>query len=564
METEEDVLNLNEDADYLSGDELMDENEDDDEALAVEDTLMSTAETRKKRGGKRRHSRCWKHFAIIGEKYPDGTNDVECKFCKLSYFLNLRRSGTSSLLRHMKVCSLNPVPSIPGTGRKIDQLVFRELIAVALIEHNLPFSFVEYKKVRETLYYANPRIEFWCRNTAASNCLKIYEKEKLKLRQQLKDIPGRFCLTTDLWRALTVEGYMCLTAHYIDGNWDLKSRIIDFCAFPPPHTGGAIAMKIVELLKDWGLEKRVFSVTVDNASSNDNMQSILRRQLRNDLVCNGEFFHVRCVAHILKLIVQDGLSVISGALEKIRESVKFANVTESREGLFQSCVEAVAIKPRNGGVLPGLVMDVATRWNSTHLMLDIAIIYREAFRQLAEVEACYQFCPNELEWERAELIRDFLAPCAEMTNLISGSFYPTANLYFMQVWMIENWLRENEFSGDEVICEMVASMQPKFNKYWEEYSDILAIAAVLDPRLKFACLEYCFTTLDASTSKTKVDHIRKKLKKLFDVYKKNTRKNVAGASRSNAAQTTLHGYDVSSLLTLLVSLSLNVVVFIKV
>jgi len=70
MENEEDVLNLNEDADYKSGDELMDENEDDDEAVAVVDTLMSTAETRRKTGGKRRHSRCWKHFAIIGEKYP--------------------------------------------------------------------------------------------------------------------------------------------------------------------------------------------------------------------------------------------------------------------------------------------------------------------------------------------------------------------------------------------------------------------------------------------------------------------------------------------------------------
>ncbi|KAL0814093.1 hypothetical protein Bca101_070536 [Brassica carinata] len=51
MENEEDVLNLNEDADYKSGDELMDENEDDDEAVAVVDTLMSTAETRRKTGG---------------------------------------------------------------------------------------------------------------------------------------------------------------------------------------------------------------------------------------------------------------------------------------------------------------------------------------------------------------------------------------------------------------------------------------------------------------------------------------------------------------------------------
>ena len=47
----------------------------------------------------------------------------------------------------------------------IDQLVFREMIAVALIEHNLPYSFVEYTRVREALAYSNPTIEFWCRNT---------------------------------------------------------------------------------------------------------------------------------------------------------------------------------------------------------------------------------------------------------------------------------------------------------------------------------------------------------------------------------------------------------------
>lgn len=195
----DDTLNL-EDTDYMSGDEIMDQNSDGDEAEAeaVEDTLMSTAENRRKRGGKRRHSRCWKHFSIVGEKYPDGTNDVQCKFCKHTYNFNLRRSGTSGLLRHMKVCSLNPVPGTPGNGRMIDQLVFREMVAVALIEHNLPYSLVEYRRVREALTYVNPTIEFWSRNTAASDCLRIYEREKLKLRHMLKEIPGRICLTTDL------------------------------------------------------------------------------------------------------------------------------------------------------------------------------------------------------------------------------------------------------------------------------------------------------------------------------------------------------------------------------
>lgn len=99
-----------------------------------------------------------------------------------------------------------------------------------------------------------------------------------------------------------------------------------------------------------------------------------------------------------------------------------------------------------------------------------------------------------------------------------------------------------------MICGMVATMKLKFDKYWEDYSDILAIAAILDPRLKLKFVEFCFTTLDACGCKMKIDNIKKKLKKLFDVYKKNTKKDVdvAGTSRSNVAKkTTLPGYDVS-------------------
>ena len=116
---------------------------------------------------------------------------------------------------------------------------------------------------------------------------------------------------------------------------------------------------------------KVFSLTVDNASANDNMQSILKRKLQKDLVCSGEFFHVRCSAHILNLIVQDGLAVLSGALDKIRESVKYVKGSQSREIMFQNCVETVGTRAEVAQA--GLILDVTTRWNSTHLMLSRAI-----------------------------------------------------------------------------------------------------------------------------------------------------------------------------------------------
>nr|VDD35494.1 unnamed protein product [Brassica oleracea] len=106
----------------------------------------------------------------------------------------------------------------------------------------------------------------------------------------------------------------------------------------------------------------------------------------------------------------------------------------------------------------------------------------------------------------------------------------------------ESWLREHATSDDEIIRDMVKIMRLKFDKYWDGYSDILAIAAVLDPRLKFGCLEYCYNTLNPSTSKAKVDHICKKLEKLFGVYKKNTKATTTTTSETTMEKSLPVGY----------------------
>jgi hypothetical protein len=105
----------------------------------------------------------------------------------------------------------------------------------------------------------------------------------------------------------------------------------------PPHSGIELEATISECLKEWGIDKKIFSITLDNASSNDNMQDILKDHLslQNSLLCNGEFFHVRCSAHILNLIVQDGLKVAHEAVAKIRESVRYVRGSDGRMIKFQ-------------------------------------------------------------------------------------------------------------------------------------------------------------------------------------------------------------------------------------
>ena len=78
---------------------------------------------------------------------------------------------------------------------------------------------------------------------------RLYESERETLKRELASLPGRVCLTSELWSSLKIEGYMCVTVHYIDRNWKLNIKIMMFCALPPPHTCMNIAMQLLESLK---------------------------------------------------------------------------------------------------------------------------------------------------------------------------------------------------------------------------------------------------------------------------------------------------------------------------
>jgi len=76
----------------------------------------------------------------------------------------------------------------------------------------------------------------------------------------------------------------------------------------------------------WYIDKRMFALTLDNASANEVAVKDIISDLRANasstaLICDGLFFHVRCACHILNLVARDGLSVITPTIENIRQLV---------------------------------------------------------------------------------------------------------------------------------------------------------------------------------------------------------------------------------------------------
>ena len=133
---------------------------------------------------------------------------------------------------------------------------------------------------------------------------------------------------------------------------------------------------------------------MDNASANDVSVDLLKNQLieNNALIYDGSFFHIRCCAHVLNLVVQEGLKDIDSVVKKIRESVKYVRGSQIRKKKFLECVNLLGLDSKRG-----LRQDVPTRWNSTFLMLDSVLYYRRAFCHLELSDSNYKDCPDPYE-----------------------------------------------------------------------------------------------------------------------------------------------------------------------
>ncbi|XP_031272128.1 zinc finger BED domain-containing protein RICESLEEPER 2-like isoform X1 [Pistacia vera] len=152
-------------------------------------------------------------------------------------------------------------------------------------------------------------------------------------------------------------------------------------------------------------------------------------------------------------------------------------------------------------------------------MLESALIYRRVFVHLALIDPNYKSCPSNEEWDRGERICKFLQPFYEITTLFSGSQYPTANLYLRNVWRIQVRLYEEMENEDEVLSTMASQMKGKFDKYWDSYTVVLAIAAILDPRFKFEFVEFCYKKVDGPVVATrKLELVQQELYRLFAAY----------------------------------------------
>ncbi|XP_050222128.1 zinc finger BED domain-containing protein RICESLEEPER 2-like [Mercurialis annua] len=525
----------------------------------VADHVPNMEANPKKRKENQQSSVVWEHFDAI----KDGKGTImqaKCCYCARVYNCHAKKNGTSILRSHLIRCTKHPhsvetrqallsfqpinVEARPADNLfsvatwKFDQEVVRKAIAYMIIVDELPFKFVEKQGFRRVMSLACPMFKMPSRWTVNRDCYAMFVDEKLKLKQFFKTHSQRVSLTSDSWTSNQRLNYMCITAHFIDNDWKLHKRIIYFVTCSR-HKGEYLSKSMETCLQEWGL-KNIFSVTLDNAENNTTAMGFFIKKMLTwgSTHVRCKYAHMRCIAHILNLVVSDGLKESGSSFQKVRGAVRYIKNSPLGLSKFKECKKSLDFECKRS-----LCLDVPTRWNSTYLMLDTACLYQPVFEEYEDVEASFRIdlgdeVPDKHDWDKVRQLCVLLQCFYKMTLRISGSLYVTSNNHLNEISDLSTILQDWTKSSDYCLRSMATKM--KFDKYWGDpnvMNKLIFFANILDPRDRIVYLGYTLNQLyGCHAGKFLYTCVMEDLAELFNDYEVIYKKEVATTATGGSGQ----------------------------
>ncbi|XP_049361003.1 zinc finger BED domain-containing protein RICESLEEPER 2-like [Solanum verrucosum] len=395
----------------------------------------------------------WDYFSKFIAK--GGKCRAKCNYCTKTFAAD-SVNGTTTLWNHLTVkclkspfksdkwqTTLKPIKRGWPEGGSTEKGVFnmdeiKRAITEFIIIDEQPFRVVEGEGFKKLMAKAFPNFEVPSRVTVARHCLRIYQEEKEKLKELIKN--QRVCLTN--------------------------------------HKGETIAKGIENRLLGWGIEN-LFTATLDNATANDAAIKILKGRIEDwkGVMFENQFLHGRCNAHILNLIVKEGLDEQIEPISHRRSAIKYVRSSSSRFATFKSVVEKVKIDTR------GFVsLDVETRWNSTYTMLDKALKFENVFARMYVDDQNYQKQCREIgtttknpstdDWKNVKAFVKFLNIFYQATLKFSGSLYSTSDSFFHDFFNLQNDIIKYTKHDDLILVDMATRMKSKMDKYWGKFESM--------------------------------------------------------------------------------------------
>lgn len=292
------------------------------------------------------------------------------------------------------------------------------------VDDKQSFCVVENPTFQHFLDLLNPSFNMPSRRTLVRGITDAYNSRRVDFMRLLGSVPGRVALTCDGWSSRVMRGYFNVSIHWIDSSFTMRSAVLEFVYFPPPHNQGTTSDLLKDILIDYEMPKKVKSITTDSGGEMPPAMRKLFEWLFSEYGNDDDLdeCHLRCVCHIINRSVKDCEAIIKPEVEKVRCLVK---AVRNSVAMRHECkLIQVRLGWRDFFEVPNL--DVDTRWNTMFLMIDAAFKFRDVFSALCNSDKfrskIQHLNLSAIEWDELKDVKDFLQPAFSMTESASGRY----------------------------------------------------------------------------------------------------------------------------------------------
>jgi len=150
-----------------------------------------------------------------------------------------------------------------------------------------------------------------CSETVKKIIYEAYNYSLPKLKEILSTQATSVSLTMDFWTARNRQGYLGVICSYIDKSFKLCEFTLDISYIRYPHTANHIRETLENILDNWNIREKIFTITTDNAS---NMKKCVRDMEINQLGCS---------AHTLQLVIGKGMKPAEVLIARVKQLIDF-------------------------------------------------------------------------------------------------------------------------------------------------------------------------------------------------------------------------------------------------
>lgn len=168
---------------------------------------------------------------------------------------------------------------------KIQQhrLTARQATRRWFVKTRQPFSVVESTEFQEMFMAHNVQCAYKSRHTLRNHIYEDFIGRRNALKMELAVNCVSTSFTLDMWTSPSRKPIFAVIGHWCDAQFNEREEVLEFIQVKGSHTGDALAEVVLKLMRELGLEQKLYAITGDNASNNGMINTSLLPNLQPNI-----------------------------------------------------------------------------------------------------------------------------------------------------------------------------------------------------------------------------------------------------------------------------------------